>query len=139
MFTLTQGSQAGLLPVKGQCKRLCLDLFRVLVLSFFFWQHFLKSFQLKNYESYPDQTWSQSSMGDWLQKLSHFVTSNLTPGSQGSKKVKSKKSFNCSMIQGMVMKFWGMNGLDILHKSYRMTKICGVKWGHRGQNKRSNC
>ena len=36
MFTLTQGSQAGLFPVKGQCKRLCSDLFRVLVLSFFF-------------------------------------------------------------------------------------------------------
>ena len=36
MFTLTQGSQAGLFPVKGQCKRLCSDLFRVLVSSSFF-------------------------------------------------------------------------------------------------------
>ena len=31
-----------------------------------------------------------------------------------------------------------MKALDILYKSYGVTKIYGVIWGHGGQNKRSN-
>ena len=49
----------------------------------------------------------------------------------------TKKSFNSSTLQGIVMQFRDMNCLDIVYKSYGVTKMFGVIWGHKGQ-KRSN-
>ena len=60
-------------------------------LSFFFLSSSHNFLLLVDASSDFHQTWSQASMGDWLQKLLHGLTSKVTQGSHGSKEVISAK------------------------------------------------
>ena len=82
-----------------------------------------------------NQTWSK-----WPGSAPIYVT-RLLRGQRslrghGVKKIDfHEKLFNSPTLQGIVIKLGGMNCLDILYKSYGVTKMWGVIWGHRGQIK----